>query len=207
MRLRLLSTTLLLALYAWTTGCWPNPPLPPPDPDWLIVPGERAGPITATTTEADLIAHYGAAAVQVDTLVLSEGFVEVGTRLLPGTPDEVAILWDEARIHPSVLRISGDSTRWRTAEGVTVGMTRQQLERINGMPFDLMGFGSNYAGRSTSWRDGALSGALSVWMERTVTVPKDEMVDLMEQVPFPSDHPLMRRLNLRVHTVEVHLFR
>lgn len=46
--------------------------------DWLIVPGERVGPITATTSEAMLETIFGAGNVESVDVYLGEGFTEPG---------------------------------------------------------------------------------------------------------------------------------
>ncbi len=191
--------TLLLML----AGCAQEAP-PVPDA-WRIEPGRQVGLLTATSTRADLDAAYGATDVVDDTLTLDEGYRVFGTRLFPGTEDEVAIVWDEAGRYPSMVRIQGVSTQWRTASGLSTGATRLDVERVNGRPFQLSGFGWAYAGRSTSWNGGTLSGALNLWMTPT-EVDADALGPVQGPGPFPSDLPAMRRLDLTVRVIEVHFF-
>src|SRR5690348_15388572 len=116
--------------------------------DWLIVPGKRLGPITATTTRLDLVRLFGAANV-------TEGQTSIGdATALPCTfvfkkqkDSTLAILWAEKKRHKQIEALlvceeaTGSSCRWRMADGTGFGTTLKVLEKMNGRPFKLNGFG------------------------------------------------------------------
>src|SRR6266540_2100729 len=95
-----------------------------PRSDWLLVPGERAGPIRANTSETDLQSLFGLANVVPTTVYLGEGERRPGTIVFPNDPDlRLEILWGDtlARKAPQEIRLRGARTRWRFANGVTLG--------------------------------------------------------------------------------------
>lgn len=108
--------------------------------DWLIVPGERVGPITRSTKFADLELHFGAAN-------LRRGFVKYGTTpkhpaiiAFPGGKDELAILiGDNTRADAVCLTKRGGA--WQTADGIRIGTPIAQLNRLNGRAFAVAGLG------------------------------------------------------------------
>src|SRR5215217_6701264 len=55
-----------------------------PVSSWQIIPGRSAGPLTATSSEADLEKRYGTSAVKPVRIELGEGESTPGTVLFPG---------------------------------------------------------------------------------------------------------------------------
>ena len=102
--------------------------------DWLIVPGQRVGPITAATTRADLDGLFGKANVRDGNLQSAE--VPEAATIVFGddTSAALAVTWDRER--PSTIHICfGTQTgpcRWRTASGIRIGLPLRELEKING---------------------------------------------------------------------------
>lgn len=126
--------------------------------DWLIVPGQRVGPITAETTRAGLAALFGNENVQDRNLELSEG-PDVATVIYGGDSSAaLAVTWDKERV--STIHICyGTNTgtcRWRTASGIRIGLPVRELEKLNGKSFQIAGYGFDGQGAVTSWRYGML---------------------------------------------------
>ena len=126
--------------------------------DWLIVPGQRVGPITASTTRADLDTLFGKDNVRDGSLDSNE-VPEAATVVFGNdTSAALAITWD--REQASAIRICfGTQTgpcRWRTASGIRVGLPLMELQKLNEKSFQLMGFGFEGQGAVTSWRHGLL---------------------------------------------------
>src|ERR1700761_3211026 len=62
--------------------------------DWTVVPGKRAGPITAKTTRVDLVRFFGAKNVQEGDVAGSDGGIQAGTIVFGDQPDaSLAVLW------------------------------------------------------------------------------------------------------------------
>lgn len=127
-------------------------------PSRVIIPGVRAGPVTAETSEADLIRQLGAAHVRRADLGIGEGETRPGTILFPGGADELLVFWKEDAFRsPEHVVVRGGATNWTTAEGIRLGTTLDTLARLNGRPFQLLGFDWDYAGTVVSWENGRLA--------------------------------------------------
>lgn len=140
--------------------------------DFLIVPGERVGPITAKTSEADLLEQLGKSIVTADdTLYGPEGSTFLGTTLYKGTPDEVHIIYSDERrskpetvlIRPTLVDDEGNpipglaASQWHTTDGLRIGTTLKELEQRNGKPFKIWGFAWDYGGVLSDWQGGQMS--------------------------------------------------
>ncbi len=125
--------------------------------DWLIVPGQRVGPITAATTRADLDSIFGKENVQERNLDGNGGPEAATVVFAADTSAALAITWDRER--PAAIHICfGTQTgpcRWRTATGIHIGTSIRELNALNGKAFQAGGFAQEQ-GKVTSWRNGAL---------------------------------------------------
>jgi hypothetical protein len=192
-----------------------------PPSDWLIVPGERVGPITATTSEAMLETLFGARHVEQVDVYLGEGFTEPGAVVYPGTPmRKIEIVWrDTARAGVKEVRLTGDSSIWETAEGISLGSTLKEIERLNGYPFRLLGFDWDYGGTITDCGRGRLdmvgcadrdgvSQEPSVVLRLRPSVEGRERRELRQVLgdrEFSSGHPAMQALDPGVYQMIVYL--
>jgi hypothetical protein len=144
------SIMLLAVVGAATTSAQKN--------DWLIVPSLRVGPITATTTRAELDSLFGKENVH-DGSFAGGDVPEAATIVLGEDPSAaLAVTWD--REHPSTIRICflnpAGPCKWKTASGIRLGLPIRELEKINGKSFQVAGFGSDQQGTVVSWRHGLL---------------------------------------------------
>jgi hypothetical protein len=126
--------------------------------DWLIVPGQRVGPITASTTRADLDALFGKENVR-DGGFENSDLPEAATVVLGSdTSAALAVTWDKE--HASTIHICfGTQTgpcRWRTASGIRIGLPLAELQKLNEKSFQVAGFRSEGEGTVVSWRHGML---------------------------------------------------
>jgi hypothetical protein len=73
------------------------------------------------------------------------------------------ILWQDtvARRRPTRVILRGSRSQWQVGPGISLGSSLEELERLNGRPFTLAGFGWDYAGVITDWKGGALDSALA----------------------------------------------
>ncbi len=66
--------------------------------DWLIVPGKRVGPITRSTTRADLVRLFGAANVIDGDVTIGDEDSRQGAILYPPNPaDSFSIQWTDSK--------------------------------------------------------------------------------------------------------------
>lgn len=120
----------------------PSPTVVPSDT--TIVPGERLGPVTLTTTYAELAKEFGSDRLSDTQVHLGEGFMAPATRVDLGDDYSFSVVWtDGDRSSPLEVREVGPG--WQTPEGVHHGMSFSQLEAVLG-DFELLGFGWDYGG-------------------------------------------------------------
>src|SRR5664279_741184 len=187
--------------------------------DFLIVPGQRVGPITAATTRADLDTLFGKENVRDGSFDSSE-VPEAATVVLGNdTSAALAVTWDKERasnIHICFGTQSGPC-RWRTASGIRIGLPLMELQKLNGKPFQLSGFGFEGEGSVISWREGLLEedpnacGHLLVRLAPAAQVQGTPLSkqdsNLLKQVrgdkPYSSTTFAMVELHLSVTAVEL----
>ena len=114
-----------------------------------------------TITHAELSRRYGTANVTEGEIPGQEGFSQHGTMLFANDPTRrVDLVWrdffDGTRRLLSA-GVSGDISKWHTAENITLGTTLRAVEKSNRRPFLLLGFGFDGDGAVVSWTGGALS--------------------------------------------------
>lgn len=183
--------------------------------EWLIVPGERVGKITSASTEADIIAAYGAEHVRDDEFHVGEGEMVPCTAVFPEEDAKrIMVLWEDAdtKTKPMAVSVDGVGSVWKTASGLGVGTPLTVVEELNGKPFMLYGFGWDYGGRVSDFAGGVLGtpeGALQVEFQLNYESDPPPADDLVNQVSgdaeFSSSNPVMHQLNPTVYSVVVGL--
>lgn len=175
---------------------------------WLIVPGVRVGAITRTTSEIDLVRAYGHGNVRTGNINVGEGVTERGTLVFPDEPiKRAAVLWKDLSNNqmPERIQITGSKTLWKTAQGITLGMSLRELERLNGRPFVLTGFGWDYGGTIISWERGALArafatgGRIILRLRPPSGLTPGALRPVTGDRESRSNHGTMQRLNPRVY--------
>jgi hypothetical protein len=172
----------------------------------VMIPGERVGDITATTTRSELADLYGEAALTDEDVDVGEGFVEPGTRVNLGDGRSLSIIWsDTTRTQPVQVRNVGSD--WHVPEGIRMGTSFPELHQILG-PFELSGFGWDYGGTLSlegtqlAKYDGLL--VVRVQPEAELQTTEDYQAVMGEEMISDSD-PHLRSLNLRVSEMIVYL--
>lgn len=156
-----------------------------------------------------ILARFGSSSVATGEIYLGEGFSETGTVLFGDSPENrVEILWRDvdAQSGPKSVRVRGESSRWQTPGGLTLGLTLHAVERLNAKPFRLTGFGTDYEGTQLSWSGGRLGpSSASACAVRVRLRPDDSGDDkpwyrqVIGDREFSSGHPAMQYLNPRVY--------
>ena len=139
---------------------------------------------------------------------MPEGMGEYkNTLLFPGSSNEVEFVWRDDSVSYSGLkyiRIAGQSTDWKTKEGITIGTTLKKLEELNKKPFTFYGFQWDYSG-TTLWDGGYLDQRnISVKLTYPDTVIPDRHRALVgdhkiksDSEPARSANPVVREVILR----------
>ena len=166
------------------------------DSSFVIIPGVRIGPIGQRTTEAELIATFGELDVRRERVYLTEGFCTLGTRVLPGTPDELQIAWrDSARTRIAMIRFQGEDARWHTPSGVRIGTTLKELEEISQSVIEFSGFGWDLGG-GCEWLEPGENGlALGLWLDPDDAFHSKQdprASEVYGEQLVRSDHPVIR---------------
>jgi len=185
----------------------PAKPLPPRE--WSVEPGQRIGLLEASGTEVDLAHAYGAANVGQATIDMGEGDLASGTVLFPADSlRRVHILWKdgEARRFPDVAILRGYRSVWSFPESVSLGTRLSDLERRNGRPFRLLGFGWGMEGFVTSWGGGYLDSGLSGRVKLYLAPDSagrstPDYAQAQGEQEFDSNSPAMQRLNPAVYQI------
>jgi hypothetical protein len=175
----------------------------------LIVPGERVGRITLRqASPSDVLAAYPDHA-RADSIHLGEGMMAPGVVVFPEDPRKMLeIYWDGELdpLRPAFVRIIGHGlsdggSAWKTAEGITIGTSLEEVERLNGKPFSLYGFGWDAEGLVADWHGGALSTHLHLRFQ--MTEQADVPSSVWGDVVLRSDDPQVRRLLPAVAVIEL----
>lgn len=156
--------------------------------DVLVVPGKRIGLITPGMSAVDLEKAYGAENVKRGDLDGPEGTTIPGARLFAGTDRELEVIWDESGKRVELVRIIGSA--WTFENGLKAGMSVEEVEKINGKPFKIFGWGWDYGG-SALIEEGELAGKVMLSFD-----PGDaEIPDgLVGDVELSSTDPKVRAL-------------
>jgi len=135
--------------------------------DWLCIPFKRVGPITLATNADELIRLFGADNVRRRTIPGAEGseYFDVSV-IYPDMPNEVIVYWqgNSYGVQPQSVSVQHPGTAWKTVGGITVGTSLEELNRINGQPFTISGFGWDYGGYVSSWGGGTLGSVKGLIM-------------------------------------------
>jgi hypothetical protein len=167
----------------------------PQSPDTLVLSRETTFPADLTADE--LTQRFGAANVVHDSLYLGEGMFEPGTIVFPSDSSRsVEVLWKDARARqaPRIIHVTAQQSKWRSANGLRIGIDLHSTEQLNGRAFCIAGFGFDGSGTVTSW-DGQLSSPSNAPSRASTTFlrvyrPVSDTVRLWETGSF---HPVIPR--------------
>lgn len=130
--------------------------------DNTIVLGKRVGLITPGMTATELERAYGKGNVKHEDIPGAEGETIPGARLFADTDRELEVIWDpENEKKKVVFDVHVIGTAWKFENGLKVGMTLEEVEKINGKPFKISGFAWDYGGYA-NFEGGKLFGKVSL---------------------------------------------
>ena len=205
----------LLAIFCWSCG----PEAPATDTGekettekvaatqkntFLIRPGEGFSDFTDELAKADLMRLLGKNRIMERPFYLGEGESAPGLVLYPDSPEEVEVLLDEDGF-PMMYRIQEEGSEWATAEGLKVGSSLADLEKINGQPFKLTGFDWDYGGTVTNWNGGTFAGkdfmVVLGYDADAAQFSEEDISQLMGDQEILSTLPALRRYPFKVISI------
>ena len=175
--------------------------------DWMCIPFMRIGPIEPTSSLIDITRMFGAQNLTRQTVYGPEGIEKYDvTVLYGGTADEIIVYWQDNIYGASPDRVSfrHQQGRWRTVNAIKPGTGIAELNRINGRPFDFLGFGWDYGGNiMNNWNGGAMAAmrGLSLRLETDRELPLEYYGDRV----LKSDMPTLLPNAVKVWRVEIQL--
>jgi len=131
------------------------PAQPPAQPARAVTCG---GAFAKDSSHLKLATAYKPENIVFTEVEASEGKKLMATVLFPKDPKRrLEVWWDNetSRSGTYLIVINGQST-WTAPKGLKLGLQIAQLERLNGKPFKLKGFGSSNEGSVSDWQGGAL---------------------------------------------------
>ncbi|MEL6253053.1 MAG: hypothetical protein AAFR87_13650 [Bacteroidota bacterium] len=129
-----------------------------PSMDYMVIPGQRVGPIRKSTSEQDLLQIYGAGQVHRGYVATYDNPQRECTVVYPATPNEIKIVWENAdRSRIKEIHFLKESSNWFTPEGLTTGMDFSEVIKANKAPISIYGFKWEYSGTVNSWGKGSIS--------------------------------------------------
>ena len=184
-------------------------PRAPDSSSWIIRPESDSGPITRQTDESALRRVFGSANVKADRIDIGEGETVPGAVVFPAdSTRRLMVIWSDSvgRRLPRRVILRGDSSRWSVGEGITLGTTLEEVERLNGGPFTLAGFGWDYEGVIIDWRGGRLATPFGCCVKLYLVPPQSAQSDpaynsVLGDRDYASNLPAMRRLKPTVQQI------
>lgn len=146
-------------------------------------------PVAWDATEDALKAKYGAENVVHKDVGGPEGSEMFATVVNEKTPEKsFTVTWadDTKRINPQTIFVSAKwdeetgklkgAPVYASEEGIKAGMPIEDVEKINGKPFKLSGFGWDYGGSPQSFEGGRLQQAegTKCWLSMTFATTADD---------------------------------
>ncbi len=169
-----------------------------------LIPGDRVGSLTATTTYNDLVEQYGEESLESVEVHLGEGQFAPGTRVHQDDRSFSVVWTDEQRTAVQSVRDFG--VAWQIEPGIGVGTSLIELREKLG-EFELYGFGWDYGGTMD------LAGTvlepyqevLVLRLSPTPAIPNsmNRYESVMGERLFPSDTPAFQDMNLAVREMIV----
>jgi hypothetical protein len=120
-----------------------------------LISGRQVGPVTEVSTRADIAAVVGSANMKEGEVYLGEGQTSPATIIYPDQPKKtMKIVWKpgpQVSATPESVWLEGKESEWHTPSGVSLGTGLSRLEKLNGVPFALLGFEWDLGGGVNSW--------------------------------------------------------
>ena len=174
--------------------------------EFLIVAGKSIGAANQSSDKESLTAHYGADAVSDVSVYVGEGMELPGLALFADDPKKtVELAWSEEKPKKLLLiRIEGDESVWETQDGVTLGTSLVELEKLNGGPFQFTGLEWDLGGWVSDWKGGKLDGLTARFGSTDGTkMSEEDLKAIVGDIQVSSSSEAAQRINPRLNQISI----
>ena len=175
------------------------------------------GAIDSDASAEFLQKAFGTDDITIDSLPLgdTEGDMVAATAFFASDARRrIEVVWkDPARSRsPKYIQLGHEATDWKTPQGITIGTSLKERERLNGRPFRLAGFDFDGSGAVLSWGGGKLGTLTSTTCDLQMNLdsldaPSSVRQKWVKQVTgdheLSSGHPAMQALNPRISSLRL----
>ena len=172
----------------------------------ISVPSENLNEVLACGDAKGLIAKYGEKSVILDTTIISGDDTLKGAIIFPGTSKQANVFFHEGKI--SDVSIQGENSAWKTNSGLYLGLSLQDVEKINGKNFTISGFGWAHGGSVVSWEGGKLAGDstlthLASFRNKRQNISVEEFNKVSGEAEFDVRHPSIQQMNPTLEQITI----
>ena len=118
-----------------------------------------SGPFAKDSSHLELATAFNSKNITFADVEAADGTKVPASILFPNDPKRRLEVWWSDRTHRSdihLIVIGGQST-WTAPDGLRLGQTLEQVEKINQKPFKLKGFDKDHIATVSDWDGGALA--------------------------------------------------
>jgi len=144
-----------------------------------------AGPFAPDATPESIAKAFGAANVTTEEIGTDEK--EQATVLFASDKAQrLEIFWRENDGKRSIATIRAGGSAWRMPQGIAVGTPLAEVEKLNGKPFLVSGFGWEMGGTTRGWQNGKLqtqAGNCFLMLRFAATKPTKPNIEGDREIP------------------------
>ena len=200
--------------------------------EWIIIPGERVGSITANTTRKTLVKLFGEQNLQ-DSIVDYGDSSYIGTMVFPQYPEKsIQIAWRDVdepspdelegkkeiksptNKKPALLIISNPELKslWHFSSGITLGTDLKQMELFNKKPFVISCWECCFSGivEDNDWQNGEMkkffSGTIAIGFENPLNKMPEEVAEKIRAIPDEltySNSKTLQQRNPKINSIYI----
>ena len=167
--------------------------------DRTLGPGRVGAIVKGATPPGDLARIYGAGNVVYEKVQLAEGEYRPGATIYRGTAGELQVGFTQDGKAIAFIRVRG--TAWKSEQGIRIGTTLAELERLNGGPFKFYGFGWDNGGTISNSRK--LPRGVIITIAPTRNKESKQAQRVMGDTEFSSRHSALKGLGVAVGAITV----
>ncbi|MBU2706012.1 hypothetical protein KCM76_08455 [Zooshikella marina] len=181
------------------------------DDDCLIIPGQQVGSIKLNDSLSSVRKHIGKHNMLVEEIPLDEDTHLKHVTVYPENEEKQLVLQldENERVEAIIIdRVTEDEVPcYHNKEGIVIGLTLRDIEKMNGKPFKLTGFDWDFQGTVSSWEDGHLENVMRGLAVRLLPDADDKYSEIVGEEIFMSSHPEMQQVNPTVNHIEVYKYK